>query len=380
MATGVPIAVTSIIFPPDDGTFQNGTVKIGTDTFFIENVDQINNTFVGMGAGKNFAEGATGNANTFVGALCGYGSTGCDGFANTCVGAITGRNITSGSGNTFVGSSTGYNTTAGSLNIFIGSGAGTSNTEGNRNVFVGNGAGFLADTSENTYIGNRAGIYQTGDKNVFIGSEAGAGIAQNVGNGASNVCCGWKSGAVLTTGTGNVFVGESASDTHESGNYNVSIGFLSSVADGCENSMALGNEASVNANNIVQIGNNAITEVIFGDGTTTVLRAASVTPLSDVNVKENIVENIKGLDFISKLRPVSYNYKNDYKKTIRSGFIAQEVESAVNECEFTGFGGVIRPSEAAKHYSLNYSEIIPSLVKAIQELQEEVRKLRRLDI
>ena len=49
-----------------------------------------------------------------------------------------------------------------------------------------------------------------------------------------------------------------------------------------------------------------------------------------------------GLDFISKLRPVSYTRNNDESKKVEYGFIAQEVEFAANKAGFT-FSGVDKP-------------------------------------
>jgi hypothetical protein len=86
---------------------------------------------------------------------------------------------------------------------------------------------------------------------------------------------------------------------------------------------------------------------------------------SDARIK-NTVEDIKyGLDTVNKLRPVSFKY-NDTENT-RLGFIAQEVKELLPE--------VVSGSEE-EQYSLSYDEVIPVLVKAVQELSAEVERLK----
>src|SRR5205807_4234516 len=122
---------------------------------------------------------------------------------------------------------------------------------------------------------------------------------------------------------------------------------------------AIGFGALVGVSNNIVIGNNSVTKI------------GGFTPwsnLSDGRFKFNIRENVSGLDFILKLRPVTYQL--DGKKldafvhagsahlaayhpgeekqmqqqmTIRhTGFIAQEVEATAHETGFD-FDGVYHP-------------------------------------
>jgi hypothetical protein len=124
---------------------------------------------------------------------------------------------------------------------------------------------------------------------------------------------------------------------------------------------------------------------------------------SDERLKTNIQENIVGLEFIKKLRPVSYNYDMDaiarFENTpdslrlreaerlkaqeIQTGFIAQEVEAAANAAGFD-FHGVVKPYDVNGTYALRYAEFVVPLVKAMQEQQtiieaqqEELSVLRK---
>lgn len=116
-----------------------------------------------------------------------------------------------------------------------------------------------------------------------------------------------------------------------------------------------------------------------------------------------------GLEFIMKLRPVTYNFelaklstllKEDIeidkfgnevsiplsiemerakseKENIRyTGFVAQEVEESANELGFD-FSGVEEPQNSQDMYRLRYAEFVVPLVKAMQEQQEMINELKR---
>jgi trimeric autotransporter adhesin len=116
---------------------------------------------------------------------------------------------------------------------------------------------------------------------------------------------------------------------------------------------------------------------------------------SDGRYKNDVQEDVKGLDFILKLRPVSYAVDaaglDDYfaNKKIRadknlqgsflkreSGFIAQEVETAAKETRFS-FSGVDSPEKPEGLYALRYADFVVPLVKAVQEQQLVIEKLTR---
>jgi trimeric autotransporter adhesin len=151
------------------------------------------------------------------------------------------------------------------------------------------------------------------------------------------------------------------------------------------NSMALGNGAVADIPNKVRIGNAAIT-VIEGQ--------VPFTFPSDGRFKFGVKEDVKGLDFILQLRPVTYNFDTKKfdeqvgEKTTasdeayatatgirRTGFIAQEVEQAATRSGYD-FSGVIKPRNAKEHYSLSYDAFVVPLVKAVQEQQQVIEQQR----
>ena len=111
---------------------------------------------------------------------------------------------------------------------------------------------------------------------------------------------------------------------------------------------------------------------------------------SDQRIKDDIQSNVPGLTFINKLRPVTYKLnihrenelcgildtaqwegKYDIEKITQSGFIAQEVEQAAIESNYP-FNGVTAPTGNAKLYSIQYASFVVPLVKAVQELNEQL--------
>jgi len=99
--------------------------------------------------------------------------------------------------------------------------------------------------------------------------------------------------------------------------------------------------------------------------------STSISGLSDITLKENIKPLETGLDDVMKLKPKRFDWKNGDGKNI-AGFIAQEVEQVlpdlVSESKYT--------DEETKK-SLKMGDMIPTLVKAIQELTAKVERLEQ---
>jgi uncharacterized coiled-coil protein SlyX len=98
---------------------------------------------------------------------------------------------------------------------------------------------------------------------------------------------------------------------------------------------------------------------------------------SDGRNETDIKDSDLGLDFIEKLRPVSFRYNNG-DETLRYGFIAQEVEAAlpvtlrdmVEKSKPThGISLVVREHNAEGTYQMTYDDLISPLVKSVQQLK-----------
>ena len=122
--------------------------------------------------------------------------------------------------------------------------------------------------------------------------------------------------------------------------------------------------SSVNGSNQIRLGNANI--AYFGCQV-----ALSVT--SDSRWKSDIKKSSLGLDFINKLNPVSYFRNNDETKKLEYGFIAQEMETTLNQLDAKN-NGIITKDDAGM-YSVRYNDLFAPMVKAIQEQQAIIQKL-----
>lgn len=86
------------------------------------------------------------------------------------------------------------------------------------------------------------------------------------------------------------------------------------------------------------------------------------TNLSDERVKNNISEIDYGLSEVMALNPVKYDWKKGFGEGTSLGFLAQEVLKVAPEI-------VELPENSAEFLSMSYIELIPILVKSIQEQQ-----------
>jgi trimeric autotransporter adhesin len=193
-------------------------------------------------------------------------------------------------------------------------------------------------------------------------------------NGINNTAVGNKSLFSNTIGSFNTALGFNAYPSSNNLNNYTGIGYF--VGGGTSNS------------NMVEIGNTSVT-VIRGQ--------VNFTTYSDGRIKKNIKQNVPGLAFINKLKPVTYNldihlqnkmlYKDklnsdanwdekyEIENITQTGFIAQDVAKAAQETGFD-FNGVDKPKNENDLYGLRYAEFVVPLVKAVQELSKENEVLK----
>ena len=101
---------------------------------------------------------------------------------------------------------------------------------------------------------------------------------------------------------------------------------------------------------------------ILGNGN--VLVNGSVVHSSDRRLKKDIETIPYGLNEILKLQPKAYNWKSKPNQANKSlGLIAQNVQSIIKEIVHTA-------DDENKTLSVSYTELIPILIKALQEQQD----------
>ena len=101
--------------------------------------------------------------------------------------------------------------------------------------------------------------------------------------------------------------------------------------------------------------------------------AFSTTP-SDIRLKENFEKIENGLDVVTQLEGHTFNWKKGGER-LSAGFKAQEVEKIlphlVDEKRIP-----LRAEDDKEYKILRYEEMIPYLVEAIKEQQEQINELK----
>ncbi len=111
------------------------------------------------------------------------------------------------------------------------------------------------------------------------------------------------------------------------------------------------------------------------------LYSVNATNTSDRNLKNTITESDLGLDFICKLKPVSYKWNQKEGESLDTkthyGLISQDVEEVIIETGKTldDFGAIDKPD--GDPMGLSYNEFVSPLVKAIQDLKSEINTLQQ---
>jgi hypothetical protein len=340
---------------------------------------------------------------------------------NSAFGSWALRFNTTGSYNTASGSFALFSNTTGKYNTATGHQALSSNGTGNYNTATGYQAlyfnttgysnsanGYLALYSNttgafNTATGqvalykNTTGRYNTATGNMTLLSNAtgynntanGYGALYSNTNGSNNTASGLAALYANTTGNFNTAFGYGALRYNTTGSYNTAVGDSAGTStSNLSNTTALGYKAITTASNQVRVGNSSVTSIGGKVGWST---------LSDGRYKKNISEDVPGLSFITKLKPVTYTLdiaaidkasgiteqrtpeearaKAAAAKEKHTGFVAQEVEKAATELNYD-FGGVDKPKNDKDLYGLRYAEFVVPLVKAVQELDEENKLLK----
>ena len=97
---------------------------------------------------------------------------------------------------------------------------------------------------------------------------------------------------------------------------------------------------------------------------------------SDRRVKDDIKTlEEKHIAFFKALRPVQFKYKEGDSGRTHTGFIAQEVEEAVEEAGMTSQDMAVVVKDPSDRYYLRYEEIISVQTKVIQDLMAKVESL-----
>ena len=363
-------------------------------------VDETHNTAIGTDA---LGASSLVDRTVIVGSQAGLGAMTADADGTVAVGYEALNNLTAGAGNVAVGyqalmteDGAGKNVAIGhqslkvldsgvtdSYNTAIGYNTMLAATGSIENVAIGGNAAIALITGDNNVIiGTGAGSStEDVDKAVIIGCPAGQGVMTDAADGT--VAIGYAALNNLTAGAGNVAVGYQAGNILTTGGTNTIIGWDADVdandRDGC---VIIGSGLSLNtaSDNVVEIGNDTNSMTYDLDG-------GDITVTSDVRTKKDIKDSKLGLEFINRLRPITYKTKpsSQYPKEfdvkqpskkssnkVWDGLIAQEVKEVMNEME-VGFSGWEEGINTKQR--LAYGKFVMPLIKAVQELTAKVKAL-----
>lgn len=368
--------------------------------------------FAGIGAG---VANTSGYNNSFFWTNAGRFNT--IGFHNSFFGLAAGFSNTTGSGNSFFGLAAGQTNTEGSSNSFFGQSAGFSNTEGIEDSFIGRNAGFSNLTgAKNSFFGRNAGAANTtGSENTVIGYSANVGF-NNLTNataiGANTIVA--QSNSLVLGNNANVGIGTSlpshqltvgAPDTPIVPSARVGVygagatysivrdtlhdveGLFGAEIAGVLYGSMTNHQVSLRTNNanrmtIAPTGEVAILTLGSAGALSLCSNASSQisTCSSSLRYKTNINPFGSGLDLISRLRPVSFNWLADNQFDF--GLVAEEVAeiepllvsyNANGEVEGVKYD---RVAVVAVNAIKEQQSQIDALTKRVNEQKEENRRLQ----
>lgn len=227
------------------------------------------------------------------------------------IGNNTGASVSTGTNNTALGHQALMDVTTGSSNVAIGYRSLYNNEVGTLNVAVGKDAGFSTTGSKNVFLGHRAGYNETGSDKLYIDNS--------------------------TTSTPLIYGDFSSNQLTVNGLF---------ISDG---------NIRPKTSNTYNCGSSTYKwKAVYATNGT--------IQTSDVRFKKDITDMSYGLEELMALRSVTYQWKEDSLGETKLGFIAQELEQIVPEV-------VTVANDSMQTRGVNYSELIPVLVRAIQEQQ-----------
>lgn len=383
----------------------------GSNSFFGSRTGQMNST----GANNSFFGGASGNANTtgsnnsFFGMQAGVGNS--TGANNTLIGNLAGSSNQTGSNNTIIGS--GSNVSSNNLSNATAIGANASVSQSNSLVLGSingvNGAsadtnvgiGTTAPTTRLHVVGNglfTGNLTTTGNFGIgaaspgpklYVGSgfDGQSGPVEAIRIQGPNAPANSNSAQDLTWSFASA--GSSAIRSYRGQIWDTYLQFITTPLDSNTPTVRM----HISENGYVGIGTTnpqAKLQVqdfsgvaLFGTSNTgyglyaasntnyagyfsgNVYVAGSVTQASDARLKKNITKLSYGLSEVMRLHPVSWLWKERPDRGTQIGLVAQEVEPVLPELVSTS-------KDVEQIKSINYTGLLPIVIKAIQEQQAQI--------
>jgi hypothetical protein len=293
-----------------------------------------------------------------------------------------------GASNTALGKQAMQSNTTASNGTAVGFSALYANTTGRDNTAVGYSAGITNTTGlENTALGMYALRFNTtGNTNTALGLQA---LHRNT-TASDNTAVGRNSMEQNLTGAQNTIIGSLCHDNLTTGDLNTALGYnLAPSAVDVASEIVIGSSITGAGTNTVRIGTGGGTATLGLDGSDTSWAAAS-----DVRLKKDVADSTVGLSFLNALRPITFKWqhKNAVAEDLpqydadssdpifgegkaHHGFIAQEVKAVIDDHSDVLDGNNIWHEDPDGTQQLSQGNLVPMLVKAVQELSAKIAEL-----
>jgi Chaperone of endosialidase len=349
------------VLPAPDGGYPGGNTAEGQQALLSLTTGTYNTAVGFFGLESNSA----GSFNTAVGAGALLANTA---ELNTATGAGALLSNTTGTQNTANGTFALLRNTTGNDNTANGFGALQLNTTGGLNTALGLGAlGVNTTGGVNTANGALSlGSNTTGAANTATGAQA---LFVNAA-GNNNTADGYQTLASSTTGSANTAIGYQALSHNTTGSNNIALG------------VGAGSNVST-ANNVVCIGTagqDVSDSLYVGNVFETSIDPDNLPVLIDVTGRlgtqsssRRFKDDIKPMDKASKailaLKPVTFHYKSDKKRSPRFGLIAEEVAQVDPN--------LVALDKEGKPYSVRYDQVNAMLLNEFLKEHGKVQELEK---
>jgi hypothetical protein len=265
----------------------------------------------------------------------------------------------------------------GTLNIRTGSGTGTTAiaVDASQNVGIGTTSPRLVAGYTTVGINNTTGgftdIFAANTRVASFGADATSTYVSAVASAPLLFSTGNTERARIDS-SGNLLVGKAAISATTAGfQVNATTG---SGSFGSVNSCLASATNSISTYEVYSTGAGAY-RFYVGMAGTLFATSTTISGISDQRLKENVRDLDDGLEKVLALKPRKFDWKEGKGKNIKDdrGFIAQEYE--------TVFPDMIEewkdaPPEGEEPYKAVNANLIPTLVKAIQEQQAMIEELK----
>ena len=242
-------------------------------------------------------------------------------------------------------------------------------TDANGNTIIGGGKAINSGNA-NAGIGQSVLGNCTGDNNMAMGAAALFALT----SGSDNIAIGehamYAGGGVgITTGSRNIGIGTDTGSAYTSSETdNILIGYGVTGTLGENHVLRIGNGTGSGTGNLSQAFIQGIRGITTDVNDAIAVLIDSAGQLGTVSSSIRFKENVHDLEHshVLELRPVSFNYKQDGRKSI--GLIAEEVEKVMPS--------LVAYNQQGEVESVKYHDLPVLLLLEIQKLRKELDKLK----